>query len=149
LYDVTTLSFEIHEGDGFRKSRFSKEPRLEPHITLGLLADANEFPLIIQAFEGNKAETTTMLPVIRSFMAAHQLPDVIVAADAGMISDTNIRELEAEGLSFILGAKTPQVPYQVQKQRDAHPGQDIPDGHIFTQPRPITGGEKKRDQVRY
>jgi hypothetical protein len=28
------------------------------------------------AFEGNKAETKTMLPVIEVFMAAHDLPDV-------------------------------------------------------------------------
>jgi len=33
------------------------------------------------------AETKTMLPVIGEFMAAHQLPDVTVVADAGMISD--------------------------------------------------------------
>jgi hypothetical protein len=32
------------------------------------------------AFEGNKAETKTMLPVIAAFMAAHQLPDVTVVA---------------------------------------------------------------------
>lgn len=70
LYDVTTLYFETHQGDGFRESGFSKERRLEPQITVGLLADADGFPLMIEAFQGNKAETTTMLPVIRSFMAA-------------------------------------------------------------------------------
>jgi len=32
------------------------------------------------AFEGNKAETMTMLPIIESFMAAHDLPDVTVIA---------------------------------------------------------------------
>src|SRR5690606_20016552 len=37
LYDVTTLYFEPHEGDGFRESGFSKERRLEPQITVGLL----------------------------------------------------------------------------------------------------------------
>jgi hypothetical protein len=29
---------------------------------------------MVSAFEGNKAETKTMLPVIESFMAAHDLP---------------------------------------------------------------------------
>jgi transposase len=43
---------------------------------LGLLTDASGFPLMVEAFEGNKAETKTMLPVIESFMAAHQLPEV-------------------------------------------------------------------------
>jgi hypothetical protein len=30
---------------------------------------------MVSAFEGNKAETKTMLPVIRKFMAARRLPD--------------------------------------------------------------------------
>jgi hypothetical protein len=62
LYDVTTLYFETHEGDGFREPGFSKERRLEPQITVGLLTDAAGFPLMIETFEGNKAETHTMLP---------------------------------------------------------------------------------------
>ncbi len=46
LYDVTTLYFETHEGDGFREPGFSKERRLEPQITVGLLTDARGFPLV-------------------------------------------------------------------------------------------------------
>jgi transposase len=52
----------------------SKERRLEPQITIGLLADAAGFPLMVSAFGGNKAETTTMLPVIEPFMEAHGSP---------------------------------------------------------------------------
>lgn len=37
LYDVSTLYFETDEGDGFREPGFSKERRLEPQITVGLL----------------------------------------------------------------------------------------------------------------
>jgi hypothetical protein len=113
LYDVSTLYFETDEGDGFRESGFSKERRLEPQITIGLLTGADGFPLMVSAFEGNKAETKTMLPVIESFMAAHQLPDVTVAADAGMVSEANQKAIEAAGLSFILGARIPHVPYLV------------------------------------
>jgi hypothetical protein len=47
LYDVTTLYFETHEGDGFREPGFSKERRLEPQITVGLLTDAAGFPLMV------------------------------------------------------------------------------------------------------
>src|SRR4029078_9335122 len=62
LYDVSTLYFETDAGDGFREPGVSKERRLEPQITLGLLTDAAGFPLMVEAFEGNKAETATMLP---------------------------------------------------------------------------------------
>ena len=66
LYDVSTLYFETDAGDGFREPGFSKERRLEPQITLGLLTDASGFPLTVAAFEGNKAKTATMVPVINA-----------------------------------------------------------------------------------
>ena len=104
---------------------------------------------MVSAFEGNKAETKTMLPVVKAFMAAHHLPDVTVAADAGMISEVNQRAIEAAGLSFILGMKITDVPYQVDKWRREHPGRDIPDGHTFTQPWPAGPKDKRRDQQIY
>jgi hypothetical protein len=58
-------------------------------VTIGLLTDATGFPLTVGAFEGNRAETATMLPVINVFKAAHQLSDVTVVADAGIISEAN------------------------------------------------------------
>ena len=148
LYDVTTLYFETDTGDGFRESGFSKERRLEPQITPGLLTDAAGFPLMVNAFEGNKAETT-MLPTLKAFMAAHRLREVTVVADAGMVSDANMRAIEAEGLSFILGMRVPDIPYPVKERRQAHPGQEIPDRHVFTQPRPAGPADGRKDQVRY
>jgi transposase len=125
---------------------------VEPQITVGLLTDAAGFPLMIEAFEGNKAETHTMLPTIRSFLAAHQLEDVTIVADAGMISEANRNAIEDEKLSFIIGAKMPEVPYVVSAWRKAHPGREIPDGHVFTQPWPATEKERakgRRDKVTY
>jgi hypothetical protein len=149
LYDVTTLYFETDTGDGFRESGFSKERRLEPQITVGLLTDAAGFPLMVNAFEGNKAETTTMLPTIKAFMAAHRLSDVVIVADAGMISEKNMKAIEAEGLSFILGMRIPEVPYVISEWQREHPGQPIPDGHVFVQPWPAGPTDKRRNQVRY
>lgn len=149
LYDVSTLYFEIDAGDGFREPGFSKERRLEPQITIGLLTDASGFPLMVNAFEGNQAETATMLPTIRAFMDAHQLQDVTIVADAGMISEANKRAIEAAGLSFILGARIPDVPYVVAAWRQEHPDQEIPDGHIFIQPWPGGPADKRRDQTIY
>jgi hypothetical protein len=149
LYDVTTLSFETDQGDGFREPGYSKERRLEPQITVGLLADATGFPLMIEAFEGNKAETTTMLPVIKAFMAAHRLRDVTIVADAGMISEANRAAIEAEGLSFILGMRIPDIPYVISAWRRDNPDTEPADGQIFTQPWPAGATDSRRDQVIY
>ena len=149
LYDVSTLYFETDTGDGFREPGFSKERRLEPQITIGLLTDAAGFPLMLHAFEGNTGETTTMIPVIKAFMAAHHLEDVTIVADAGMVSASNQKSIEAAGLSFILGAKVPEMPYVIAQWLKEHPGEQIPDGHVFTQPWPASAKDKRRDQVIY
>jgi len=49
-----------------RRRHNSKERRLEPQITVGLLTDATGFPLAVRAFKGNEPETDTMLPVINA-----------------------------------------------------------------------------------
>jgi hypothetical protein len=122
---------------------------------IGLLTDAAGFPLMVNAFEGNTAETKTMLPAIRAFMAAHRLTDVTIVADAGMISDANKKAIEKAELSFILGMKIPEIPYVIDTWRQDHldeqtgQAKDIPDGHIFTQPWPAGPGDKRRDQVIY
>ena len=91
LFDVTALYFETDKADGFREPGLSKERRLEPQITVGLLTDETGFPLRAGAFEGNKAETATTIPTINDFMDAYSLDDVVLAANAGMISATRAR----------------------------------------------------------
>jgi hypothetical protein len=102
---------------------------------------------MVEAFEGNKAETLTVLPTITSFMAAHDLPDVTVVADAGMVSEANKKAIEDAGPSFIIGARIPTEPYIVTAWRKQHPGQDLPDGHVFTQPWPAGSTDQRRDHT--
>jgi len=137
---------EIFGTHRFRESGFSKECRLDPQITIGLLTDQAGFPLMVHAFEGNMAETKTMLPVIAAFMSAHQLPDVTVVADAGMISAANQKAIEAAGCRLSSARASPTFPTWPQWRRE-HPGEEIPDGHIFTEPWPAGPGRKHRDQL--
>jgi hypothetical protein len=102
-YDVSTQYFETDAGDGFREPGFSKERRLEPQITIGLLTDSGRLPADGQRVR-NKAETTTIVPAVQAFAAAHQLTDVTVVVDARMVSAGNQEAIEDAGLSFILGA---------------------------------------------
>jgi hypothetical protein len=77
---------------------------------------------------------------------------VTVVADAGMISEANQKAIQAAGLSFILGTRIAYVPQVITEWRDKHPGQEIPDGQVFTQPWPATASEKARgipDRVIY
>lgn len=83
---------------------------------------------MVHAFEGNRAETKTMLPTLRAFMDTHGLADVVIVADAGMASEANMDAIEAAGLSYILGAKMPNVPYVIDQWRKTIPGRTCPTG---------------------
>ena len=134
LYDVTTLWFDTDTGDGFREPGFSKERRLDPQITVGLLTDATGMPLMIEAFEGNRAETKTMIPLMQRFVAAHGIAGVTVIADAGMMSEANLAEVEDAGWSFVIGGKLPELPYVIKQWRQANPDAEPADAMTLTQP---------------
>ncbi|XPN98009.1 IS1634 family transposase [Georgenia sp. SUBG003] len=150
LYDVSTLYFETDEGDGFREPGYSKERRIDPQITIGLLTDATGFPLMINAFEGNKGETKTIVPVIEAYRTAHNISDVTVVADAGMFSYDNRQGIIDAGLSYILGARIPEVPYVIEQWMRANPDTAPEDGQIFTA-RTHTGpaGQRREHRIHY
>lgn len=131
LYDVTTLYFETDKEDDLRKPGFSKERRLEPQITVGLLSDATGFPLAVGAFEGNMAETRTMLPMIRRFQESFHVDEITVVADAGMFSAGNKEAIVEAGLDYILGTRFSDIPYPVATWRTNNPGQEYVDGQIW------------------
>ena len=106
FYDVTTLYFEIDQEDDLRKTGFSKEGKHQsPQILLGLLVSKNGYPLAYEIFEGNKFEGHTMLPVIEAFRNKYNLGQLIIIADSGLLSNTNIAELSEKNYEFIIGAR--------------------------------------------
>jgi hypothetical protein len=133
LYDVTTLYWETHEGDGFREPGFSKERRLEPQIVVGLLTTPEGFPLSVRAFDGKKPEVHTITPVLAAWADAHDVEDVTVVADAGMMSEQNARELQDAGFGFIVGKGIPSEPWVVAEWRRRNPKRKPPDGKVWAQ----------------
>ena len=113
LYDVTTLHFEAEHEDGLRKVGMSKERRVDPQVTVGLLTDATGFPVQVHLFEGNKAETKTLIPVVTAFRDRHAGADIVVVADAGMLSAANLLALQDAGFSFIVGSRISKAPYDL------------------------------------
>ncbi|MGV8083732.1 MAG: IS1634 family transposase [Coriobacteriia bacterium] len=130
LYDVTTLYFEIQKEDGYRRPGLSKERRLEPQITVGLLVGRDGFPLEVMSFEGNRAEVKTITEVLDAFKDRHRLDGITVTADAAMLSSSNIKALEERGYHYIIGSRLAKTPYEVSEYMAA-PGAVLKDGQIF------------------
>ena len=110
LYDVTTLYFETEREDDLRKVGYSKERRVDPQVIVGLLVDRGGFPLQVGCWEGNRAETTTIIPMVEAFQAAHGIEELVIVADAGMLSAANLKSLDEAHLRFIVGARQVRAP---------------------------------------
>lgn len=93
-----------------------------------------------------------MRPVIEAFMAAHQLPDVTVVANSRMVWEANQQQIEAAGLSLVLGSKIQSEPTCTElsqlgarrpsgrpaQPRPGHPHTRRPEAPFLTRPRATT-----------
>ena len=141
LYDVTTLYFEVQKEDEYRKSGMSKERRLEPQITVGLLVGRDGFPLEVASFEGNRAEVKTIMEVLDAFKARYDLDEMTVTADAAMLSSKNIQALEDAGYHYIIGSRIAKTPYEIAEYA-AKPEQELKDGQVFDTVQAMNTGKK-------
>jgi Transposase DDE domain len=140
LYDVTTLHFEVENEDKLRKVGMSKERRVDPQVQLGLLVDPSGFPLEVCCFEGNKAETKTLLPVLTAFTKRHHVRDMVVVADAGMLSAANLNAIEDAGFCFIVGSRISKAPYDLADHIQRR-GNAFTDGQVL-ESSPVMGSGK-------
>ena len=146
LYDVTTLYFEAEREDDLRRVGYSKERRVDPQVIVGLLVDRAGFPLRIGCWEGNKAETTTIIPIVEAFQAAHGIEELVIVADAGMLSAANLKSLHEARLRFIVGARTTRAPGDLE----AHfhwAGDAFTDGQVIDTITPKRGSRSERDKA--
>ena len=149
MYDLTTLHFEITDEDRLRKVGMSKERRVDPQVTVGLLVTGDGFPLELALFEGNKAETKTLIPVIEQFKTRHHITDLVVVADAGMLSAANLNALEDAGCQFIVGSRQSQVPYDLGAHFARHGNYTGDDSTIEASREMGTGKDKRSRRVVY
>lgn len=106
FYDMTTLYFEAPDEDDLRKIGYSKDGKHQhPQIKLGLLVGPEGYPLGYDIFEGNTYEGYTLIPILENIQKKFLIGKPIVIADAGLLSNANIKALIAHGYRFVLGGK--------------------------------------------
>lgn len=111
FYDVTTLYFETFQSDELRRPGFSKDNKSQqPQVLIGLIVDAQGFPVAYEMFKGNEFEGKTFIPIISAFKRKHNIKELTIVADAAMLSLDNVKALKANGLSYIVGARIGNLP---------------------------------------
>lgn len=111
FYDVTTLYFESNLKTKLKDFGFSKDHRpMDTQIVIGLVVNKDGFPLYFDVFSGNTFEGHTFVPVIKNITKLLNNADLVVIADAAMISQDNIDKLVAENIGFVVGARVSNLP---------------------------------------
>jgi len=117
FYDVTTLAFDSHVKAGLKDFGFSKDHRFQDvQIVVGLVVNRDGFPLYFDVFNGKTFEGKTFVSVVEKVKKLLNNPDLIVIADAAMISKINVEELDKRNVGFIVGARLGSLPVKLQKQ---------------------------------
>lgn len=104
FYDVTNYYFEIDfpDEDGLRQRGVSKEHRVDPIVQLGLFIDSNGLPISMSLFKGNTADTKTLQPVMKEIKQSFNLNRLIVVADKGLNSTSNINYISNNGDGYVV-----------------------------------------------
>lgn len=111
FYDVTTLYFESNVKTEFKDFGFSKDHRSQDtQVMVGLVVTNNGFPLYFDVFSGKTFEGHTFIPVIKNIQHLLGTSDLIVVADAAMVSKDNIEKLISEEIGFVVGARLANLP---------------------------------------
>lgn len=106
---------------------FSKDHRFQDiQIIVGLVVNRDGFPLYFDVFNGKTFEGKTFISVVMKVKTLLENPDLVVIADAAMISRINIEELDKRNIGFIVGARLANVPVKLQEQISQNVlGQDL------------------------
>lgn len=70
------------------------------------------------------------MPIVKAFQQRHDITDMVVVADAGMLSATNLRELDDAGLRFIVGSHVTKAPGDLASHFHWH-GTGFTEGQII------------------
>jgi transposase len=100
-YDVTNYYFEIDDEDDLRRNGISKEHRRKPIVQMGLMQDKDGIPLGFQVFAGNTSDCETLLPMMGSLKSSLKVRRVVMVADKGLNTSTNIAAITLDKNGFV------------------------------------------------
>ena len=95
FYDLTTVGVtgQTDLQDDVRAYGRAKSGLVERQFILSLVQTAEGLPIAHEVHAGNTAEAKTLLPMIRGLLERYPLKRVVLVADRGLLSVSNIEEL--------------------------------------------------------
>ena len=109
FYDLTTIRTEgtSESPEEIRRYGPSKDGGIARQVMLGVVQTAEGLPIHHEVFEGNAAETRTLVPTIEKVLQRYPIQRVVLVADRGLLSLENLQSISEikvgeKPLEFIL-----------------------------------------------
>jgi transposase len=109
LYDVSSSYLEGMDNElgWWGYNRDGKKGKQQ--IVFGLLTDQDGEPIAVEVFEGNTADQSTFVELIKGFGQRFGVKRVTFVGDRGMIKSTGIEELHKHEFFYITAITKPQI----------------------------------------
>lgn len=117
FYDVTTLAFASQTKTTLKDFGYSKDHRSQDtQVIVGLVVNQQGFPLYFDVYSGNTFEGGTFTLVAKGIQKLLNCPELVVVADAGMLSQKNMDDLDKEGIKFVVGARISSLSQKMMSE---------------------------------
>jgi len=151
FFDTTSLYFE-GRGGAIGQRGFSKDHRPDlKQLVVGAVIDNKGRPICCEMWPGNTADVKTLIPVAERMRQRFGIGQFCIVADRGMISDNTVKELEEEGIPYILGVRmrlVKKVKTEVLS-RGGRYTEVYPEGTSSKDPSPLKVKQVLLDDSRY
>jgi len=106
FFDTTSIYFEGDGGQTIGQYGHSKDHRPDlKQMVAGVVLDGEGYPLCCELWPGNTADVKSLRMVATRLKTRFGIGRICVVADRGMISRNTIKELEDNGIHYILGVR--------------------------------------------
>jgi len=114
LYDLSSSYFEGRHCQ-LAKIGYSRDrKRGTLQVEYGLLCAPGGEPIAIDVFEGNVGDPTTVPAQVRKLKEQFQLQEFVLVGDRGMLTQTRLDELKAQGIDWITTLREPAIQALVE-----------------------------------
>lgn len=100
-YDLTNYFVYTDDTTLLIKKGYSKVKNGKPIIQQALLADGNGIPINYKLFSGNRSDVSTLVDFLKEQKKFFKIKNTTIIADAGLVSNTNIKEILLSGNHYI------------------------------------------------
>ncbi|MBT9137288.1 MAG: hypothetical protein DDT34_02376 [Firmicutes bacterium] len=104
LFDTTSTYFEGRGPEGLARLGYSRDKRPDlVQVVIGVLMTREGIPVAHYVFPGNTADIAAFRHAVKDVKERFPLRQVIIVADRGVVSESLLEALEAEGREYIVG----------------------------------------------